>query len=69
MINLDDDLLQEYLIDSSEYLAAMETDLLALEKGGMQIDEELVNRAVRALHSVKGGAVVFELVKVRDLAG
>jgi two-component system, chemotaxis family, chemotaxis protein CheY len=68
MINLDDELLQEYLVESSEHLAAMETDLLAMEKGGAQVDEELVNRAVRAAHSIRGGAIFFELVKVRELA-
>jgi two-component system chemotaxis response regulator CheY len=68
MINLDDSLLQEYLVETGEHLAAIETDLLALEKGGAQLDEELVNRALRAVHSVGGGAVLLELVKVRDLA-
>ena len=51
-----------------EHLAAIETCLLAIEKGGAEIDEELVNRAFRAVHSVKGGAGVFDLVKIGELA-
>ena len=46
----------------------METCLLSIEKGGAAIDEELVNRAFRAVHSVQGGASIFDLVKIGDLA-
>jgi len=68
MINLDDELAQCYLAESSEHLAAMERDLLALEIGGEEIDDELVNRVFRAVHSVKGGAGFFDLAKIRELA-
>jgi chemotaxis protein histidine kinase CheA len=68
MINLDDELAQEYLAECCEHLATIETDLLAIEKGGAKIDEELVNRVFRAVHSVKGGAGFFDLPKIRELA-
>ena len=68
MIDLDDELAEEYLAECREHLATMETDLLAIEKGGAEIDEELVNRVFRAVHSVKGGAGFFDLVKIRELA-
>jgi two-component system chemotaxis response regulator CheY len=68
MINLDDELAQCYLAESCEHLAAMEKDLLAMELGGAEIDEQLVNRVFRAVHSVKGGAGFFDLTKIRELA-
>ncbi|HTS50335.1 MAG TPA: response regulator [Bryobacteraceae bacterium] len=68
MMDLDNELGDQYLADSSEHLAAVEGCLLSIEKGGAQIDEEVVNRAFRAMHSVKGGAGVFDLVKIGDLA-
>ena len=68
MINLDDELAEDYLAECREHLAAIETDLLAIEKGGAEIDEELVNRVFRAVHSVKGGAGFFDLAKIRELA-
>jgi two-component system chemotaxis response regulator CheY len=67
MTNLDDELAQ-YLAECHEHLAAIETDLFAIEHGGAQIDEKLVNRICRAMQSVKEGAALFDLVKVRDLA-
>src|ERR1035438_2250499 len=68
MINLDDELAQSYLAECGEHLAIMEKNLIAIELGGAEIDEELVNRVVRAVHSVKGGAGFFDLAKVRELA-
>ena len=66
--NLDDELIQDYLAECREHLATIETDLLAIEQGGAQIDEQLVNRVFRAAHSIKGGAGFFDLAKIRELA-
>jgi two-component system chemotaxis sensor kinase CheA len=66
--NLDDELVQDYLAECREHLATIETDLLAIEQGGAQIDENLVNRVFRAAHSIKGGAGFFDLSKIRELA-
>ena len=68
MINLDDELAQEYLVDCGGHLATIETDLLAIEKAGAEIDEERVNRAFKAVHSIKGGAGFFDLLQVCELA-
>ena len=54
--NLDDELVEDYLAECREHLATIETDLLAIEQGGAQIDEQLVNRVFRAAHSIKGGS-------------
>ena len=47
---MDDDLLKEFVNESREHLATIETDLLAIEEGGADIDEELVNKVFRAAH-------------------
>src|ERR1035438_9664283 len=68
MINLEDELGQSYLAECGTNLAVMEKNLLAIELGGADVDEELVNCVFRAVHSVKGGAGLFDLAKVRELA-
>ncbi len=65
---IDDEVLQDYLAECREHLATIETDLLAIEQGGAEIDEQLVNRVFRAAHSIKGGAGFFDLTKIRELA-
>jgi two-component system chemotaxis response regulator CheY len=39
-----------------------------MELGGAEIDGELLNRVFRAVHSVKGGAGLLGLEKIRELA-
>jgi len=68
MIHLDDELASEYLAECREHLATLETGLLAMEEEPEEADGYLINRAFRAVHSVKGGAGVFDLVKIRELA-
>lgn len=67
-MDFDDQLIRDYLAECREHLATIENDLLAMERAGAEIDEELVNRVFRAAHSIKGGAGFFDLVKIRDLA-
>ena len=66
--SLDDDLVLDYLAESREHLATIETDLLAIEQAGAAIDEQLVNRVFRAAHSIKGGAGFFDLLQIKELA-
>ena len=66
--SLDDELVQDYLAECREHLATIETDLLAIEADGAEIDEQLVNRVFRAAHSIKGGAGFFDLATIRELA-
>jgi two-component system chemotaxis response regulator CheY len=68
MTNLDNELAEAYLDECRDHLATMETTLLAIEKGGNEIDEEQVKLAFRAVHSVKGGAVYLDLVQIGELA-
>ncbi|MDX9896622.1 MAG: chemotaxis protein CheW [Geoalkalibacter sp.] len=65
---MDDDLLIEFINESREHLATIETDLLVIEAGGANIDEALVNKVFRAAHSIKGGSSFFGLEKVKELA-
>jgi len=67
-LNLDDELVQEYLAECREHLATIENDLLTIEQAGAEIDEQLVNRVFRAAHSIKGGAGFFDLTTIRELA-
>ncbi|MGM0417096.1 MAG: chemotaxis protein CheW [Thermodesulfobacteriota bacterium] len=64
----DDETLQMYVEESLEHLADIETDLLALEEQGEEIDEELVNNVFRAAHSVKGGAGFMGLDVIKELS-
>jgi len=66
--SLDDELVLDYLAESREHLATIETDLLAIEQAGADIDEQLVNRVFRAAHSIKGGAGFFDLLQIKELA-
>ncbi len=68
IINLDDELAKDFVAESIDHLIHIETDLLTLEKGGEAIDEELVNRMFRAVHSIKGGSGYFDLPKISELA-
>jgi two-component system, chemotaxis family, sensor kinase CheA len=68
MPSADDELIQEYLVESREHLATIENDLLRIEQDGAAIDEQLVNRVFRAAHSIKGGAGFFSLTRIRELA-
>ncbi|MDR2338496.1 MAG: chemotaxis protein CheW [Deltaproteobacteria bacterium] len=62
-----DDLIKEYLIESSEHLETIEQDLITIEEGGADIDEELVNKVFRAAHSIKGGAGFFNLTAIQSV--
>lgn len=65
---MDDDTLREFINESREHLATIEADLLTIEEGGAEIDEQLVNKVFRAAHSIKGGSAFFGLEKVKELA-
>ena len=68
MIDLDSELAGDYLAESRDHLANLETDLLALEEGGARMDQERMNRMFQAIRSVQGGAGVLELLKIGKLA-
>ena len=68
MINLDDELAQDYLAECSEHLTAIETELLAIEKSGDEAVQEKLSRVIRSVHSIKGGSSCFDLPKIGELA-
>ncbi|MDO8837038.1 MAG: chemotaxis protein CheW, partial [Vicinamibacterales bacterium] len=63
-----DELLTEFINESREHLATIEADLLTIEEGGAEIDEDLVNKVFRAAHSIKGAAGFLGLHKVKELS-
>jgi len=68
MFKLNDALVLDYLIDSRQQLEVAEQDLLAIESEGENLDEERINRICVAMHAVKGGSLLFDLVKIGELA-
>jgi two-component system chemotaxis sensor kinase CheA len=68
MSSADDEILQSFIDETREHLADIENDLLAIEEAGADIDEDLVNKVLRAAHSVKGGAGFMGLDTIRDLS-
>ena len=68
MFNLNDELARECLAECREHLSTLETDLLALQKGTADFDEELLDGASRAAHALTNGAGFLELPNVRELA-
>ncbi len=63
----DDETLQMYLEESLEHLEDIENDFLAIEEGGADIDDDLVNKVYRAAHSIKGGAGFMGLTNIKNL--
>jgi two-component system chemotaxis response regulator CheY len=68
MIDSYSDLTGEYLAESLDHLATVETELLALEAGGLGADAEGLHRIFRAIYTIKGGAGMLELGKIGELA-
>lgn len=64
----DDETLQAFKEESHEHLDGIESDLLAIEEAGADIDQELVNKVFRAMHSIKGGAGFLGMNAVKTLA-
>jgi two-component system chemotaxis sensor kinase CheA len=56
MIFDDPELIQDFVIESQEHLADVESQLLSLEESEGSIDLPLVNKVFRAIHSLKGAA-------------
>jgi len=65
---MDDETLRVYVQESREHLETIETDLLAIESQGKEIDDELINKVFRAAHSIKGGASFLSLDTIKELA-
>lgn len=64
----DDELMQEFVIESTAHLADVEGQLLEIEANGENTDPDLVNTVFRAVHSVKGAAGFLGLTVINSLA-
>ena len=60
------DLVHDFVTESREHLTRVESDLLAMEKGGA--DAETVNNVFRCVHSVKGVAGFLGFERINQLA-
>ncbi|MFC1614320.1 chemotaxis protein CheW [Gemmatimonadota bacterium] len=67
-MELDDEILRLFIEDSQDNLSGIENDLLAIEAGGENLDDELVNKVFRAVHSIKGSAGFVGLKNIKELA-
>ncbi|MBN1491249.1 MAG: chemotaxis protein CheW [Phycisphaerae bacterium] len=63
-----DNILEEFVVESREHLADVENDLLAIEEAGADLDSEVVNRVFRAVHSIKGAAGFLGLTTIGNLS-
>ena len=65
---LDAELISEFVIESQEGLANVESQMLAIEAAGEDMDLELVNAVFRTMHSIKGTAGFIGLDTIGRLA-
>src|ERR1700722_7233340 len=67
MINTDE-FVHDFLEECRRQLTTVETDLLAIELGGAEIDKGRVDGVLHALHSVAVGAEGLEMLPMGELA-
>jgi two-component system, chemotaxis family, sensor kinase CheA len=68
MTEQDDELIEIFIEESKEHLEGIEDNLLTLEEQGENIDDDLINKVFRAIHSIKGAAGFFGLDSTKVLA-
>jgi two-component system chemotaxis sensor kinase CheA len=64
----DESLISDFVAESREHLDEIEPDLLAMEGDESNVDQELINRVFRAIHSVKGGAGFLAFENLKNLS-
>jgi len=67
MSTTDESILKEFLAEALDHLEGIEDSLLQIEADGANIDEELVNKVFRAVHTIKGGAGFLNLQKISQV--
>ncbi|QDV71038.1 Chemotaxis protein CheA [Rosistilla carotiformis] len=68
MSNEDQEILDEFVVESLEHLADIESQLLTIEAAGADVDVDLVNTVFRGVHSIKGAAGFLGLPRINELA-
>lgn len=68
MFEENQELINEFVIESREGLAEVESDLLAIEQSGADIDVNRVNKVFRAVHSIKGASGFMGLATIGELS-
>jgi two-component system chemotaxis sensor kinase CheA len=68
MFEGDAELLNDFVVESTEGLAEIEADLMSIEDRGADIDADRVNKVFRAIHSIKGAAGFLGLERLAELA-
>ena len=63
-----DEILELFLEESIDNIGGLETDFLDIEEAGADIDDDLVNKVFRAIHSIKGGAGFVGLTNIKELS-
>ncbi|MEN6452279.1 MAG: chemotaxis protein CheW [Thermoguttaceae bacterium] len=64
----DREIVDDFVAESCDHLADIESQLLAIEANGAAIDADLVNTVFRAVHSIKGTAGFLQLSNIEDLS-
>ena len=62
-----DELQQIFLDEAREYLEKLSADILELDKFAGTVQPDLINRALRGAHTLKGSAAMVSLNNIRDL--
>jgi len=60
--------LETFVEESQEHLQSIEPDLLALEESGENVDQDVINRIFRGVHSLKGASGFFGLTNIESLS-
>jgi two-component system, chemotaxis family, sensor kinase CheA len=68
MDTADKELVAEFVVESQEGLANVETQMLAVEAAGENVEVDLVNAVFRTMHSIKGAAGFLGLDRIGALA-
>lgn len=68
MFEENQELINEFVIESREGLAEVESDLLAIEQSGADVDINRVNKVFRAVHSIKGASGFMGLATIGELS-
>ncbi|MFN7684717.1 MAG: chemotaxis protein CheA [Oligoflexia bacterium] len=61
-----DDLLKDFIIESSEFITSIDQSMVALEKN--PADKDCLNQIFRVIHSIKGACGVFGLHRMEKVA-